>query len=73
LLLAEAIAQDPTSALNTAQPAMAIVVDAMNTATGALHNIQVVPTAATRRDTTDDVAHLMATMLDVRALSERFV
>jgi hypothetical protein len=72
-LLAEAIAQDPTSALDAAQPAVVIVVDALNTATGALYNLHVVPAGVTRRDTTDDVAHLMATILDVRVSPERRV
>jgi hypothetical protein len=70
LLLAEAIAQDPTSAADAAKPAMGVVVDAFNTASGALHNLQVAPAGATRRDATNDAANLAETVLSVRNLPE---
>jgi hypothetical protein len=63
-----AIAQNPKAAADAAAPAAAAIVDALHTASSSLHSLVTVPSAPSRRDTTDDVARLTASIVNVCVL-----
>jgi hypothetical protein len=63
-----AIAQDPKAAADAAAPAAAAIVDAFHTASSSLHSLPTVPSGPSRRDTTDDVARMTASIVNVCVL-----
>jgi hypothetical protein len=63
-----AIAQNPKAAPEAAAPAAAAIVDALHTANSSLHSLPTVPSAPSRRDTTDDVARMTASIVNVCVL-----